>query len=247
MCPPSSAPRLAQIRAEVGGSQQVDLTRNRVLGIRAGDWGRNQKIRVTFVSSPPPWDAWNGTKLWVADLFAICDLPGVEDPGDPACTSTFTAASLSCDPALALAMDWTTVGEFHIVHPGIIPSSGTVQAIYEVAVMEEPCDPNDPESFATIEVVNSVFGDISGQFDPDAGLWVVPDTSVNIFPDVLAAIDAFGSRPGNVTKLRADILPCVLDFKINIIDIVQLLDAFRGLAYSFAPGLGGCPADPCDG
>ena len=34
----------------------------------------------------------------------------------------------------------------------------------------------------------------------------------------------FSNTPGNPTKMRADIEPCILDFKINIIDIVRALD-----------------------
>ncbi len=55
----------------------------------------------------------------------------------------------------------------------------------------------------------------------------------------------FSNTPGNPTKLRADIEPCILDFKISIIDIVRGSDGFRGLPYPFAPGLDDCPQDPC--
>ena len=97
----------------------------------------------------------------------------------------------------------------------------------------------------TLEVVSSVWGDLSGPFDPDAGLWVAPDGRSDIVPDIVAAIGGFANSPGNPTKMRVDVDPCILDFKINIIDIVHLLDAFRGLPYPFGPGFRDCPLDPC--
>ena len=89
------------------------------------------------------------------------------------------------------------------------------------------------------------WGDIAGDFDSSAQLWLSSDGAVDIFPDVVAAIEAFSNRPGNPTKLRADVEPCVLDFKVNISDIVRLLDAFRGLPYPFEPGSLDCPLEPC--
>ena len=56
-------------------------------------------------------------------------------------------------------------------------------------------------------------GDVSGQFDPDAGVWVAPDGRADILPDVVAAIAAFSNSPGNATKMRVDMEPCVLGVK----------------------------------
>ena len=92
----------------------------------------------------------------------------------------------------------------------------------------------------------SVFGDITGEFDPGAVVWVAPDGLVGIPTDILSMIAGFGNQPGNPTKLRADVEPCFLDFKINIIDIVRALDGFRGLPFPFGPGVLDCPSTPCD-
>ena len=112
-----------------------------------------------------------------------------------------------------------------------------------------PCDAGERANVsAARSVADSLWGDSAGGFDPDvgaAGAWVAPDRTVSIVSDVVAAIAAFGNTPGNVTKMRADVEPCVLDQKINISDIVLLLDAFRGLPYPFAPGQIGCPSEPC--
>ena len=38
----------------------------------------------------------------------------------------------------------------------------------------------------------------------------------------------------------------MLDFKVNISDVVHILNAFSGLPFPFGPGLFDCPLDPCD-
>jgi hypothetical protein len=56
----------------------------------------------------------------------------------------------------------------------------------------------------------------------------------------VAVLDKFGNRPGAPQKIRADVEPATIDFKINITDVSRVLDAFRGLAYPFPP-----PSWPC--
>ena len=96
-----------------------------------------------------------------------------------------------------------------------------------------------------------IWGDIAGAFDVGGAVWVAPDRAVDITADVLAALDGFANRPGNPTKMRADVEPCVVDFKVNISDVVLIIDAFRGLPFPLAPGQGSggaaCPLDPCSG
>ena len=119
---------------------------------------------------------------------------------------------------------------------------------YEVQLVDNGCDLADDDSFSPVlEVLNPVWGDIGGSFDPAASIWTAPDGVVGIPTDILSMIDAFGNKPGNPTKLRADIEPCILDFKINISDITRALDGFRGLPYPFGPGVLDCPVNRCDG
>ena len=94
-------------------------------------------------------------------------------------------------------------------------------------------------------VRTSIFGDVTGLFDPDTSTWVAPNGTADIFPDILGLIGAFGNQPGNMTKIRADIEPCTPDSKINISDITFAIDAFRGQPYPFGPGVLVCPLDPC--
>ena len=105
---------------------------------------------------------------------------------------------------------------------------------------------DDESSFSlALDLQGPLWGDITSGFDADAETWLPPDDGIDIFPDVVSAIEAFSNSPGNPTKLRADVEPCVLDFLVNISDITQVLDAFRSLPFPFGPGVGDCPSGPC--
>jgi len=214
-----------------------------MLTITAGAAGATQAIRVIAESLPEPFNIWNGTAFWATEPVQVCSLPGVEDPSGCGSAPLFNVSGLSCDPAAAAFIDWpaTTGGVISITHPAIVPGGQ-----YTIQVLDQSCDAGDAGNFsAPLAVTNSVFGDITGGFDPGNGLWVGTDGTVDIPSDILSMIAAFGNQPGNPTKLRADVEPCVLDFKINIIDIVRALDGFRGLPFPFGPGVLDCPQDPC--
>ena len=96
---------------------------------------------------------------------------------------------------------------------------------------------------AMVEVAKASDGswpDVAGQFDGAAGRWPPPDGTVDIITDVIAVVDKFANRPGAPRKARADVDPCRVDFKIQFIDIVLTLDAFRGLAYPCSPTAAPC-------
>ena len=160
----------------------------------------------------------------------------------------FNVADLTCDVAEAFVADWSTVGTVHAQHAGIVPSGQ-----YIVQVVEQGCDASVPSSFSEpLAVTNSKYGDISGQLEPDAAVWTAPDGATDIAPDALASISAFSNAAVNPTKLRADLEPCSLDGKVNISDIVQVLQGFSALPYPFGPttldaaGNPTCPSpDPC--
>jgi len=94
--------------------------KNRFISITAGDAGRDQKIRVTYTSLPPPYDVWNGETLWVQEPFQVCENSGHgpkvtppdcgPSPGQP--QKWFWAARLNCDEELAVARDWTTLTNY---------------------------------------------------------------------------------------------------------------------------------------
>ena len=121
-------------------------------------------------------------------------------------------------------------------------------AQYDVQVLDGSCLADNEGNYSSpLVVTTSIFGDVTGGFDPGATLWVAPENVVGIPTDILGLIAGFGNQPGNMTKIRADVEPCSLDFKINIIDIVRMLDGFRGLPYPFGPSVLDCPSDPCGG
>ncbi len=240
-----SAPRLVQTDSAPGLAQgeSIGLARQRLIGITAGVAGRNQAIRVRFESLPPPWDVWNGTELWVTEPTAICELSGVS-PGAACPTGKFfNIAGLSCDPADAFFTDWAALGELYLHHAGVVPGG-----VYMVQSIDETCSMQVPEEFsAPLQVENSRFGDAVAGFNSTALEWNPPDGRVDVSLDVVAALDAFANRAGNATKTRMDIEPCKLDFRVNITDVVQYLDAFSARPYPFAPGVGTCPSDPRGG
>jgi hypothetical protein len=165
-------------------------------------------------------------------------------------------AGLTCNPDNAHYRDWSTVdgGVVYITHPGIVPVPipGGPPATYEIRMIAFGSDAGDEASYSAGKTVQQVrWGDLAGPFDSTSNYYTAPEgtsTSVSITIDITAALNKFGNRSGAPIKARADVEPCVADLKINIPDVSRLLDAFRGLAYPFAPGQAafGCPSmDPC--
>ena len=112
----------------------MDLSSNRTLGLGAGDPGQTQYIRIRFTSLPEPFDAWNGTNLFVTEPVDICSLPGVDDAAQCGTAPTFKVAELTCDSAQGFFTDWTLVGAFHVQHPGFVPGGQ-----YDVQVIDVAC------------------------------------------------------------------------------------------------------------
>ncbi len=220
----------------------VDSTSNRFLSFTVGTPGLREGIQVTFVDLPPPFDEWNELTLWVATPSEVCGLSGVVDALDPDCTSTITVASLTCDAQRAFFGDWGALGTVNVHHAWIIPGGA-----YEVRTVEESVADAESCFSDPVEIRTAGWGDIAGDLDNVNGGWTGPDQIVDIPHDVLAAIDQFGNRPGSPGKVRVDVEPCRVDFKIQISDITRILDAFRGLPLPFVPGGVNppCPAGPC--
>jgi hypothetical protein len=206
--------------------------RNRYLSIVPQGDCQSQAIRVTFVDLPPPYDIWNGRRLWATEPVEISEQPGLA-AGDPRTPPTSYFAALTCDgPDYR---DWISLGVVHIHHEGIVPGGQ-----YAVEVTHVACT---PDVFSPpLALTNPRWGDIAGPYQPAIQAWAGPDGSVDIVVDAIADLDKFGSRPGAPDKSRSDVEPRKVDFKINITDVSRILDAFRGLPYPFTP----VAADPCD-
>jgi hypothetical protein len=229
-CPPSSPAQPDMIR-DLPGNMVVSA-KNRALSFAAGDPGREQAIRVTFVNLPAPFNVWNGRQFWVSDPKTLCELSGI-GPGQPCPSTTFKGALLECD--VTCRSDWSTMGMLHVYHEGIVP-----RGQYRIEVVDCDCDLGDPASYSpALTLTDTRWGDLCGPFA--GGLYTAPDGRVDVTIDVTADLNKFRNVPGAPIKARADVEPACLDWKINITDITRVLDAFRGLPYPFGP----LNPDPC--
>ncbi len=254
VCPIADPPAIVQHDGNSSATTtMVDLKMNRYLGIQppATATGRQQAIRVDFVTLPPPFDIWYGRQLWVQEPVPRCETGGSDST--TTCTNPFfQQATLACTPYYR---DWTTVpgGGIYVTHPGIVPERSIPPLVprpaeYEVRMIDIECDLGDPFSYSQPVVVSQYkFGDMAGPFDFSGGYYTSPEgNNVGIGTDVTAILNKFSNRPGAPSKPRADLEPCRLDSKINISDVNQALNGFRNLPYPFAPGSGNCPSlDPC--
>ncbi|RME37006.1 MAG: hypothetical protein D6788_10400, partial [Planctomycetota bacterium] len=250
----SSAPEVEQLSG-------TDLSMPRYLPIRAGDPGRNQAIRVTLTSLFPPFDAWNGTRMWVQQPQVFCENSGRDVPPCPSVPfqpeSTFVGATLGCDPFF---MDWNGVctagacvggvkegsacsadadcrGTVYVFHEAVVPSS-----TYDVQVVDDSCSLTLEDSFSpAVTATTSKWGDVTG--DCASFPCTVPDGDVGVTIDVTAILSKFKNSPTAVSpkKPRADLDPLVPDHLTNISDVTFTLDAFRGTLYN---EVGFVPADP---
>ena len=61
-----------------------------------------------------------------------------------------------------------------------------------------------------------------------------PDGRANIVPDVTRELNKFSNTLCAPKKTRADVEPDVLDMRVNISDVLQLLNAFASGSASYA-------------
>ncbi len=229
----------------------VPLKMNRYLGLRVPDsGGRLQAVRVEFKSLPPPWDAWNGTKMFLTNPTTQCETAGV-GPGQPcAGAPSFPLSSLTCDPGQAGFLNWSAVagGVVYVTHPGIVPRTPSAAGEYEVRVVDAASDLLIEAAYSSpMTVAQGRWGDVAGPFDILGGYYVTPDGTVGVGVDVTGILNKFANRGGAPIKVRADVEPCQLDVKVNISDVTQVLNAFRQLPFPYSAGGGfGClSTDPC--
>ncbi len=199
-------------------------TANRFLVIDIEGAG-SQAIRVTFTDLKPPYDSWNGTEMWVQEPSTKCENSGQTTP--PCAGASFAAATLGCTSHY---MDWSTVGgRVHIYHEGVIPESQ-----YTVDVIREGCDPAELAYFSSARnVQTSGYGDCCNAFD--GSQYPPPNGSIDIVVDVIAILSKFANAPSAPINARADLEPMVVDFRINITDVLRALAGFVGNSYPETP------------
>lgn len=196
------------------------IAKNRYIGFTPGNPGLMTALRATLVDLPPPFEAFEGTRMWVDSPLDV-----VESPNPP---TFFRHARLTCAPVY---LDWGALGTIQVSDDEIV--SG---ALYEIQAVHQPCDPGVESNFTTPLQVRTVarWADVTGPFNP-------PSTTTQ--PDIIdvsALVDKFKNALGAVTKARADLNPDVPDQEIDFADITLAVDAFRGLLYPF-DGPSGCP------
>jgi hypothetical protein len=145
-------------------------------------------------------------------------------------------------------------GVIHLYHEAVIPShmaSSTgpidVPSRYQVQVVEGTCSRTADRNYSpALTVTPAGWGDIvtdcSGCPAYPCG---TPDESVSVVTDVLGVLDKLSNQPCAPIKARADLQPGNLDFKIDILDVVQCLGGFTGNEYPF--GTGQCVDGFCSG
>ncbi|UCC29825.1 MAG: M4 family metallopeptidase [Phycisphaerales bacterium] len=235
-CPPSECPVSDPPTAPSGeaGYQKI-----RYISMVPGNPGRQSALRVTLNTLPPPFNGFNGTKCWVGEPRQVSENAGKinHEPGWP----DFWSANLDGTP---YCMDWGMVGVLHVTDDDIIPG-----AVYDVQAIDCECDfGNEADYSAPLTITTSGWGDLVGTCA------VIPcsppDGVVGIPTDVTAVLDKFKNLANAVPKSRADIEPNFPDWLVNMTDVTQVLDAFRGCTYSDVPrfpfcavwsGPGGCP------
>ena len=222
ICPIPAAACL-EIFDETGG-EYTFMTKVRALPVFIVD-PTPQAIRVTFQDLNAPYDVANGMQMWVGEPFVVCENAGQSIVDDPdACavvqaplSLTTTYARLQCQP---LYRNWVDDGVINFIDEWVIPES-----TYRVDTIAESCPLECPFS-ELLEITTPIWGDVT------AGCHEVPcvppDNRVDITTDVTAVLSKFA-------KARSDNEPSKIDFHINMVDVVFVLDAFSGESYPFEP------------
>jgi hypothetical protein len=152
----------------------------------------------------------------------------LESQGNPG-QGSFRGARLQCTPYYH---DWVNEPVFRVVGAEIIPSSG-----YEAQNFSASCMGNETtctDVSAPLQVMTGRYGDMVARFNPPD-----PSTQPDAI-DVTQLVNKFKNVPGSPSKPIAQLQPNLPEFNadINALDIVAIVDAVKGFAYSFA---GPCP------
>lgn len=213
------------------------IAKNRYISFLPSNSGMQTALRVTMVSLQHP-DPPNLPQFPPHNFSAIeGQVRWVGTPGN--CTetesppTTFKCASLQCTPQY---LDWpaATGGQvLHVTGPAIMPSS-----TYKVeAIAQSTCDTNQPFNYsAPLTITTARWGDVATPFQ---GPLPAPLTQPNI-GDIAAVVDKFKAVPTAVIVARADLNPGIPNFKVDISDVANCVDAFKNIQYLFA-GPAACP------
>lgn len=187
--------------------------------------------KVASLQTEPLFRDWHGVCTGVCEGGEQEGLPCASDADCPdgSCLSRLCADGLRDN--VTCSDDSDCLGTVYVYDEAIVPG-----ATYEIQLIDESCPVAEIGSYSVpaLERRTSVWGDVVGPLD-DADQWLPPDGVVDITSDVLACLDKFGNRPGAPLKAKCDLDACLPDQVINIIDIVLVLDGFRGVPYPCQP------------
>lgn len=147
--------------------------------------------------------------------------------------TTFNCASLQCEPNFA---DYGSVGLLHVAGTEVIPSS-----MYLVQSLAFTCE-GDHENCTAVSTSRTLrtarWGDVVAPFqNPSPAALSQPD-----IVDVTAVIDKFRGVPTASITARTDLGPDLPNRAVNIADVANCVDAFKGFAYLYN-GILDCPGE----
>ncbi len=172
----------------------------------------------------------NSCTRWVGPPSTF--LESQDTPG----AGSFRAARLQCTPKYH---NWGNEGVFYVTGAEIVPSS-----VYRVDTFASVCtgiEETCQNLSCPIEMRTARWGDVADYFRPPSTT-TQPDAI-----DIAQLVSKFGSLPGAIPKVRAQVQPNLpeLTTDVGAIDIVLANDAFKGFAYPLS-GPCICPsAVPC--
>ncbi len=203
------------------------VAKNRYISFVPGNPGRLTALRVTLVHLPSPFEALEGTAMWVTQPLEISEIADRVDARPP----VFTSVRLACRPVYR---DWSTAGTVHVSDDEILPG-----AVYEVQAIDLACGESAEAYYsAPLVLTTSLWGDLTGRCDVTP--CTPPDGVVDMTTDVTAVLDKFKNLPGALIKARADLGGAVPNRIIDMADVMYAIDAFCGLSYPFGNPRG-CP------
>ncbi len=249
-CASSSQPQLADILD--ADDATVPLRAMRMIGVKTTSAiaGRLQGLRVKAVGLAPPFDVWNGQTMWAGPPVEYSELPGrgADTPGALGTENTFHSSQLQCEPYFT---DWTALGDAvvwvrgeFIVPSKIQPGGGglSAQSQYDVQYVDSACSAFSEASFSLAnQITTAGWGDVATLASGEAR--AVNDTvAVDDTLFILQKFSGGGGVPGGVPiKARTDMLGVSAgpgpepDLKITISETVEVVAAFSGASYPFAP------------
>lgn len=218
-CPPALPP----------SPESPAIPKNRFITMVPGNAGQLTALEVTLVNLPTPFGIWNGRRMFVTEPRLVTEQQGATTPLP---LPNFLTGHLRCTPD---CQDWGTLGQIDVFSEAIIAG-----AEYEVRAVDCACDLLDPVNYSAPLAINtSKYGDMVSQFR--SGAWPPPDTTVDVTTDLLAILEGFKGLPTRPRKARTDLVDNCLNLVIDISEIVDIIDAFRGFKYRFRPS----SPDPC--